>query len=103
MNSFQIRWPALICSLLLSVASSSALVIDVDTVIAPNVTNYESLDLVVTNCTLTVDGLETFANLQLLSGGVLTHSSSGSATITNIVTVTNELHSLSDTNPALLN
>jgi len=36
--------------------------------------SYDGQDIVVTNCTLTVDGPHTFNSVQLVNGGVLTHS-----------------------------
>ena len=36
-------------------------------------TNYDGADIVVTNCTLTVDGAHSFASLQVLAGGNVTH------------------------------
>ena len=36
--------------------------------------SYEGQDIAVTNCTLTVDGPHTFNSLQVLNGGVVTHS-----------------------------
>jgi hypothetical protein len=60
----------------------------------PEVCTYDGLNIVISNCTLTVDGLHSFASLQVLDGGNLTHSfltTAGSGlnlTITGDVTVT---------------
>ncbi len=53
--------------------SAQAILFTTDTIISATDTNYDGLDLVVTNCTLTVDGAHTFASLQILNGGTLTH------------------------------
>ncbi|MCW5551443.1 MAG: hypothetical protein KIS67_04670 [Verrucomicrobiae bacterium] len=53
--------------------SVQATIFTTDTIISATDTNYDGLDLVVTNCTLTVDGAHTFASLQILNGGTLTH------------------------------
>ena len=45
-----------------------------DTAISYNNSNYDGADIVVTNCTVTVDGVHSFASLQVLNGGNLTHS-----------------------------
>src|ERR1035438_3280618 len=43
-----------------------------DTALPSYDTNYDGMDIVVTNCTLTVDGAHSFASLQVLNGGNLT-------------------------------
>ena len=42
-----------------------------DTVISSYNTNYDGLDIAVTNCTLTVDGPHSFASVQVLAGATL--------------------------------
>src|SRR5437588_12399763 len=49
-----------------------------DTYIASGDSTYDSLDIVITNCTVTVDGPHTFTAMHVLSGGNLTHSPSNS-------------------------
>jgi hypothetical protein len=61
-------------------------------------TNYDGADIVVTNCTLTVDGPHTFSSLLVAAGGVLTHSFAPNGTVSNLFNVTNENQVLSDTN-----
>src|ERR1039458_7682909 len=86
------------CSSLLNALSVSALLLcglpagaitfTNDTAISFNNTNYDGADVVVTNCTLTVDGLHSFASLQVLNAGNLTHSFSPSGTLVNRRTIT---------------
>ena len=69
------------------------------TVIAPSNTAYDGADIVVTNCTLTVDGLHSFASLQILGQARLTHSFAPSGVVlSNLVSVVAEQHILSATN-----
>ena len=63
-----------ITALLLHGLSAGAVTFTSDTAISFNNTNYDGADIVVTNCTLTVDGPHSFASLQVLNGGNLTHS-----------------------------
>ena len=73
-----------------------------DTYIGPTDYSIEGEDIVVTNCTLTVDGAHGFNSLQLQNGGVLTHSAfaNGPGQITNYVVDENQ--TLSDSNFATL-
>src|ERR1035438_5507806 len=73
-----------------------------DTAISFNNTNYDGADVVVTNCTLTVDGPHVFASLQVLNGANLTHSFAPSGFLINWLTVSNEPQVLSVTNVATL-
>jgi hypothetical protein len=61
-------------------------------------TNYDGTAIVVTNCTLTVDGPHAFSSVLVAAGGVLTHSFSPSGTISNLLFITNESQVLSGTN-----
>jgi hypothetical protein len=65
-------------------------------------TNYEGADIVISNCTVTVDGAHSFASLLITNGGVLTHSFFPNGTSSIIFNVTNEPQILSSTNPATL-
>jgi hypothetical protein len=65
-------------------------------------TNYDGMAIVVTNCTLTVDGSHTFSSVLVAAGGVLTHSFVPSGTISNLLFITNESQVLSGTNPVTL-
>ena len=66
-------------------------------------TNYDGLDLVVTNCTVTVDGPHNFASLLVQPGGVLTHTYSPGGTLQNRLSVVAEPHALAGTDPVALN
>jgi hypothetical protein len=60
-------------------------------------------DIAVSNCTLTVDGPHTFTTLQVLNGGVLTHSPFPYGPQQLTFFVSGETQVLSTTNPAVLN
>src|SRR6185437_7816474 len=62
----------------------------------------EGQDIIVTNCTLTVDGPHGFNSLQLLNGAVLTHSPLPYGPQEFTVLVSNEPHVMRATNPATL-
>ena len=73
-----------------------------DTTIDANDTNYEGADIIVTNCTVTVDGPHAFSSLLVAGGGVLTHSYSPNGVISNLLSVVDESQVLNDTNPVTL-
>ena len=89
-------------ALLTAQPATQAVVFTNDTAITFNNTNYDGLDVVVTNCTLTVDGTHSFASLQVQTGGNLTHSPAPGGYLYNWFTVTNEPQVLSLTNVATL-
>jgi hypothetical protein len=91
-----------VTALLLCGLPASAITFTNDTAIGFNNTNYDGADVVVTNCTLTIDGLHSFASLQVVNGGNLTHSFGPSGTLENRRTITNEQQVLSVTNVATL-
>ncbi|MBA4146834.1 MAG: carboxypeptidase regulatory-like domain-containing protein [Verrucomicrobia bacterium] len=82
--------------------TSSAITFTNDAIISISNTNFEGQELVVSNCTLTVNGPHTFANLRILNGGVVRHSSSWNGMVQEIITVEDELHSFSDGNTITL-
>lgn len=65
-------------------------------------TSYDGQDIVVSQGTLTVDGQHGFASVHILAGATLTHSAAANGLLSDFVTVSNELHLLSATNPAVL-
>jgi hypothetical protein len=69
-----------------------------NTAISGGNTNYDGTDIIITNCTVTIDGRHSFSSVHVASGGILTHSSSSNGTITNILYVTNEPQLLAGTN-----
>lgn len=89
-------------ALLLSGLVASAVTFTSDTTISFNNTSYEGLEVVVTNCTLTLDGPHTFASLQVLNGGAVTHLFAPNGYVDNWLGVSNLPVVLSLTNAAML-
>ena len=58
----------------LSLTGAKAIVFTTNTTVGVGILTYEDQPLVVSNCTLTVDGVHSFASLWLTDGAVLTHS-----------------------------
>lgn len=85
-------------TLLLSGLAASAVTFTSDTTISFNNTSYDGLDVVVTNCTLTIDGPHTFASLQVLNGGAVTHLFAPNGYVNNWLSVGNLPVVLSVTN-----
>jgi hypothetical protein len=56
------------------IAHGSIVVISTSTTINVGATNYDGTDLVVSNCTVTINGPHSFTSLSLISNAVLTHS-----------------------------
>ena len=73
-----------------------------DMTINANDTSYEGADIIVTNCTVTVDGPHAFSSLLVAAGGVLTHSFLPDVVISNLLSVVDESQVLNDTNPVTL-
>src|SRR5215204_1749462 len=80
----------------------SAIVFTNDTVISPLQTNYEGQDIVISNCTLTVDGSHLFASLRAAAGATLTHSAAPGGNIIILGSATNEAQILTGTNAVAL-
>src|SRR3954470_8794560 len=57
----------------LSTHFGTAATFTTDSYISATDLTYEQQDIIVNSCTVTIDGSHTFSNLQLLSGGVVTH------------------------------
>jgi hypothetical protein len=82
-------------ALTLPLAGAHAALITTNTALSPGDLLYEGADLIVSNCTLTVNGAHNFASLLLTDGAVLTHSPAPNGepddrldlTITNDLTV----------------
>jgi hypothetical protein len=62
-------------------SAASAVTFTSDTLIAYTNSEYDGQEIVVSNCTVTVDGTHSFLDVHVLSGGVLTHSAAPSAVI----------------------
>src|SRR5947208_9062014 len=82
--------------------TASAVVFTNDAAISLSNTSYDGSDLVVSNCTLTVDGPHAFASLLVGAGGTITHTFSGGGTISESTYVVDEPHTLVGTNPVTL-
>src|SRR6266568_2733748 len=65
--------------------------------------SFDSQDIEVTNCTVTIDGPHSFSSLHIQNGGIVTHSFSSNGFLLNPIHVANEVQVLSDTNPPTLN
>jgi len=74
-----------------------------DTAIGIHDTNFDGVDIVVSNATLTIDGYHSFSSIHLLNLGRLTHSSSINGLLENRINIARELHSLCSTNATALN
>ena len=85
-----------------SIASAMAVTFTQDTSIAFSDLSYDGADIVITNCTLTVDGSHVFHSLQVQNAGVLTHSANTNGPQQFTFLVSNEPHVMSATNPTTL-
>ena len=65
---------ALTAALALHTTAAHAVVFTTNTTIGVGILTYDDQPLVVSNCTLTVDGVHSFASLLLTNNAVLTHS-----------------------------
>jgi hypothetical protein len=81
--------------------AASAVTFTTNTLISFNDSTYDGQDIVVSNCTVTVDGTHSFLNVHVLSGGILTHSFSPSAVVWTNSMTTQEIHYMSTTNVQL--
>src|SRR3982751_1415354 len=97
-------FPRVVASVICAVPllCSGAVVFTNDTTINSFDTQYEQADVVVSNCTLTVDGPHAFATLLVGAGATLTHtfSATGFWSITRMIT--DEAQILSGVNPVTL-
>ncbi|HWC60523.1 MAG TPA: hypothetical protein VHC44_12585, partial [Verrucomicrobiae bacterium] len=82
--------------------SAMAVTFTQDTFISFGDFSHEGQDIVVTNCTLTVDGPHIFRSLEVQNGGVVTHSPNTNGPQQFTFLVSNEPHMMSATNPATL-
>src|SRR6476646_5210195 len=73
-----------------------------DTVINAFDTTYDGADVVVTNCTLTVNGPHAFSNLLVAAGGTLTHTFSTNGLLAISSSFSNEAQVLNGTNAVSL-
>ncbi len=89
-------------ALLLPAMTAPGVLFTSDTFISPGNTNYDGMDIAVTNCTVTVDGPHSFGSLQVLDGGILTHTFDPSGQVVYYRTVANQPQVLSLTHAATL-
>jgi hypothetical protein len=92
-------------SLAALVASSfavTAATFNTDTLIDFANTNYDGQDIVVTNCTVTIDGGHGFSSLHVLNGGTVTHTAAPNGELSNYVAVASEQAFIASTNPVIL-
>src|SRR5262245_23068765 len=85
-----------------SILHSAAAVFTSNTVIGATDTTYDGLDLVISNCTVTVDGPHTFNSVRVAAGGALTHSNSPDGQVSITSPVLDEPQILTSTNPVTL-
>ncbi len=94
-----VRLAVIVATLEVGLLSGAAVTFTTDTRISFNDTNFEAAPIVVTNCVLTVDGTHSFESLQILNGGVLTHSFSTNGFLENRFPVLAEPHVLTGATP----
>ncbi len=83
-------------------ASAYAITFTNDTTIGVLDTNYDGLDLVITNCTLTVDGSHAFSNVLVAAGATLTHTFTNSGILSLSRSFVDETQILNGTNAVSL-
>lgn len=88
--------------LMLAAFSASAVELTTNTFIGALDTSFDGADLVISNCTVTMDGSHAFNSLLITNGGVLTHSFFPSGIGTIAFSVTNESQTLTGTNAVTL-
>ena len=81
---------------------TTAVVFTSSTVIGSLDTNYDGANVVISNCTVTVDGAHTFASLRVAPGGTLTHLFWANGLSTGLEFAYNEPQVLTSTNPMTL-
>jgi hypothetical protein len=79
---------AIIAALALSTTAALAAIFTTNSTIAVGNTTYDGQPIIVSNCTLTVNGPHPFASLQVISNGVLTHSAAPNGEAGNLLSLT---------------
>src|ERR1035437_10903604 len=79
---------AITAALALLTTAAHAAVFTTNASIAIGVTTYDGQDIVVSNCTLTVDGPHPFTSLLVTSNGVVTHTADPAGTTSNRLDLT---------------
>jgi hypothetical protein len=96
------RWTVLLVALFAPLLPAQVVTFTNDTTIGLHNTNYDDFDVVVTNCTVTVDGPHSFASLLVQAGGVLTHTYTPGGSLANSLTIVAEPHTLAGADPVSL-
>jgi hypothetical protein len=81
-------WIALTAALALSTSAALATVFTTNATFAVGNTTYDGQPIVVSNCTLTVNGPHSFAGLQVISNGVVTHTAAPNGEAGNLLSLT---------------
>jgi len=102
MKNWKLLPAAALTFFLLTTTGSPATVISTDTAISAIDGSYDGTDLVISNCTVSLDGAHSFNSLLLTNGGVLTHSYFTNASASFAVGVTDEPQILIGTNAVTL-
>src|SRR6266404_5987136 len=93
-----VAWLAIVPSI-----PAAAVTFTSDTTITFYNTNYDGQDILLTNCTVTIDGQHSFASLHVLNHGNVTHTAAQNGFLVNSIPITNEMHALNGTNAVTLN
>lgn len=88
--------------LMLAAVGAPAVEFTTNTVIGPFDTVFDGADILISNCTVTVDGAHAFNSLLITNGGVLTHSFFTNGSNAFVFGVTNEPLTLNGTNAVTL-
>ena len=75
-------------ALTLSLTGAKAITFTTDTTIGAGDTTYDGQDIVVSNCTLTVNGPHNFSDFQVISNGAVTHSAAPYGEANNFLSLT---------------
>src|SRR6266853_3164483 len=70
-----------LATLLIQLSPAYAITFTGDTHIGVNDITFDGMDIIVSNCTLSVDGPHDFAGIQIVTGGVITHTFAGSGNL----------------------
>ena len=102
MKEIQVLFRLALAGVLLVATGASATVFTNTTAISPLDTSYDGADIVISNCTVTMDGVHSFNSVLVGAGGALTHTFLSSGSRTLAFNVTNEMQILDGYFPATL-
>lgn len=92
---------ALFCGLALPRASADVVTFTNDTLVSFADTNFDGAAIVISNCTVKIDGVHTFESVSVQNGGKLTHTYAPNGLVENLLSVLPEQHTFSPTNTVL--